>query len=417
MKLVQYLKALVDISFLYCAFGTTLALFYDVDYGLTPLLILPVIQFLGYLWRDKPHRYAAFAPALLLVFFIHGVVDCVLPGIALVYLYQAMKRQKYVYMPEDEVSRFQKQTCVLFACIAIGYVFEQGGIISLYTLPKMVLYLAGGNVFLRTIRADQATMESPVFLRFNLASLIAVMVVAVVLSTKQVFDAICSAMIYLYLNYVYPVLTAIIYAIVWVVNGIYQIFVWLFGQRTLEPNGELIDLSGLGEMGEGLGVGSVNVPQWLVWTSMTLGIGLVVLILVLVLRRMLEGDELKEHDDYITTTMETMVVLPKDKKGGSLMASPRDKLRRYYRQFMRHAIKQGVAIRPSTDTAQIEQRFGADEQTAILRDCYRHARYDFTRPVDKTHVAQAKAALKAIKEKTKAQQAKTPTPVGEVDQG
>lgn len=396
MKLVQYLKPLSDIAFLYCTFGTLIALIYPTQYTLLPLVILAFIQLFGYLLQGKGYRYVALLPALVLLPWIEHYYDGLMPLGALVYLFLALKKAHYNYNCDDEGDRFTLQLKILVAIVLMGYVFGIGELITQYTMPYLFIYLVSSNLLLRMLKADSETMASPSFVRFNLMTLVIVLIAAVVVSSEVVVGTVVSAVAYLYQSFVVPLVLGILSGILWVINWIYELIAGLFGLNgEIAFNEVTLEISSAQDMLGGEVIEQYITPQWLETLGIAVVVAIVLAIFAFVLHRMLGGRKEDGGDGYVTTVQSTTTA----KREGrfSLLLSPRDKVRKYYLDFMTHASKRGIEVTPATDTAQLEERYGPTQDTAILRERYCHARYDSSREVSKTDVAQAKQALKEIK--------------------
>lgn len=397
MKLVQYLKPLSDFSFLYAIFGTIVVLSFSAQQSLWPMLILSAIQVLGYLLKGKGYRYVALLPALGLIPFFQQPVDAIMPTVAVVYLFLTIRKEGYYFVGDDEVDRFRLQIKILVGLVVVGYIMGIGTAIAQYTLPCVYLYLTSSNLLLRMLRADRETMASPSFLRFNLISLVAVLVGAVVASSDLVLGTILGAVGYVYTNVVVPIIIAVITGILWGINWLYQLIAGLFNAEVaLSFDDVTLDMFSVDELTGGEVAEMVETPGWMEIAAITFVVLVVLALLALVLRKMLGGEKEGKGDGHITVT-ESVVTASQEKGGFSLFLSPREKLRKYYAEFINHAKKHGVVVRSSTDTAQLETMYGPTPETKVLRDCYRLARYDQSHEISKEELTKAKEALKGIK--------------------
>ncbi len=407
MKLLQYLKALADISFLYAIVGSIVAIFLGCDVATLPMFLLPIILPLGYALRGKAYRFLAFAPALLCFIgdftngFTSDFTSVIMPIVSLCYLFFAMKGEQYHYIPYQEVERFHHQLIAFPFLLGFGVLFGFGALLSAFTLPTMIVYLVASNLFLRLIRADGATLAQPSFLGAHLVSLAALLGAATLLSSQQLRSAIFAAISFLYNGIVVPILVSIGMVILYAVMAVIYFFMWLFGGVTLEEAASATaDYSVLSEFTEESVLNQNVVPAW-VETALTVAAALLIIALVVYLiRKMLSGIRQKKADDFITITTQS-IAPDAPQKAPLLSLTPRQKVRAYYASLMRYAKKKGIRVTRATDTTQLSQKLGITPETVTLTDTYRHARYDEVHLVTKAEAAAAKAALKAIKAKQK----------------
>ncbi len=402
MKLLQYLKALADLSFLYAMVGTLLVLAAGANASLLPVFVLAFVLPLAHTMRGKPYRFVALAPALLLLpFVIQGVADAIMPLAGVCYLFFAIKAEAYQYTHYHEVDRFHHQIIALPILIAFFALFGFADAMAAFTLPLALLYLLSTNLFLRLLRADATTLAQPSFLAAHLGSLIALLIGAAVLSSSTLRSAVFSVLHFLYASVLVPLLVSIAMAVFYALSFVIQIIMWLFGDVELEEVAAAeADYSIAEALTESSGFVDYNAPTWLEWC---LTIGFAVLIALLIwwlLRYMLSGVRQKKGDGFVTITQQR--ITPQAAEPSPLLAlTPRQKVRRTYAAFMRHAKKQGIRITRATDTTQLAQQFGETPHTTTLTAAYRHARYDETREVSPQEATAAKAALRAMKQKQK----------------
>ncbi len=399
MKLLQYLKALSDLSFLYAMFGTLFVLILGANTAFAPVFVLALVLPLGYALRGKAIRFLAFAPALLTLFFVHSMADAIMPLVGVCYLFSLLKSEAYHYTPYHEVDRFHHQIIAPPLLILCCTLFGLGNVMANYTIPMVIVYLISVNLFLRFIRADATTLAQPSFLAAHLCSLGALFVGAIVLSSRQLRSAIFSVLQYIYNMIVAPVLVGIAMVVFYSLSFFIRILMWLFGGVTLEESAAAeADYSLVQGISEESGLTDFSAPTWLEWV-VTIVFALVVGALIwYVLRKMLSGTRQKKDDDFVTVTQQN-IAANKPEKRPLLPRTPRQKVRAYYASLMRHAKKKGIRVTRAMDTAQLAQKLGADANVTALTAAYRHARYDETRAISPVELADAKEALKAIKAK------------------
>lgn len=399
MKLVQYLKALADLTFLYCTFGTVLAMMFPHSGGWIAPALLAVVAVLGYLLRGKAYRYGVLLLGAVGLVLSSHTAGRVMVAVALLYLALAMKKEGYHYASMEEVDRFRLQIKIILGVLFLGYVLGGGAVITATILPIALIYLVSNNLLLRTLQGGEEAMESPALLRFNLVSLVGVMVAAAVLTSQQVLSALGSGVTYLYQCVIFPLIMGLLQVLFWVVGVIYDLLAGLFNwDGELEATEVTIDIASAKDTFNLDGTEQITTPAWLSILGVALGVAIVLGVLIFIMGKLLGNRGDGAEGDYVTVT--TVVGEGgREKERPTIFRSPRDKVRRYYAEFISYAKKQGVMVERSTDTAQLEDMYGATAETAQLRDCYRRARYDHETPVDKGQVAQAKEALKAIKTK------------------
>lgn len=402
MIIVQYLKAMMDIAFLYSTFGTICMIVFSINSSLLPIVILPCIYLFSYFLKGKKHRYLSFALAVLIIPFVENFQDIIMPIFILIYLYLLIKEDNYGYFVLTEVRRFQIQAKILPVFIILGYVFQVGSIISQYTLPVVILYFMSSNLFLRMIRADENTIKSKAFLKFNLLSLLGVVLTALIISSDRFLTTVSNFASYIYNVYIYPFVAGFVAIFVWIIKLISQIIMLLLGDI------ESIDMSDVSASMTDLESTSYistfeeyQTPSWLLGLGIFIATAVFALLLWYFIHKMLDTGKEKDEQSYTNITLEKSD-FKQDKSHIRIFLSPREKLRKYYGEFMVYAKKQGIDISPTTDTEQLESMFGQNIDTKVLKEDYRHARYDFSREVKKEQVSRVKNSLKNIKSKEKA---------------
>lgn len=397
MKLLQYIKALSDVTFLYGTFGLFLAMVFNLTGSLPPVFLLALVHLVGYLLREKHYRYVALVLGLPLIFFIHSFGDDLMPVIALFYLGAVMKGRQYELASVDEIRHFKTRLIAIPFLVFFGYVLGMGTIVSQYAIPVIFLYLVSTNLLLRMLKADQATMAAPAYMRFQVASLIVVSLVSLAISSRWLISTLLSGLNNLYFTYIAPFLLNVVPGVIWVFQWIAALFEYLFSDFSMSTSGtsmmNIMDSDVL--FGEGI-VESITTPLWVIILGICIVVALFLLILFFIIRRMLTGRRKQVMETYTTTHYSaTQAARPAKKR--ALFLSPKEKVRKYYREFMVHAQNTGVPVSCSIDTTQLESRYGASPHTNLLTHHYRHARYDDTHQVTKEEAAQAKEALKDIK--------------------
>ncbi len=325
MKLLQYLKALADISFLYAIVGSIFAIALGGSIAILPMFLLPVILPLGYALRGKACRFLAFAPALLLFFvgdvvggftsnLASGITCALMPIVALCYLALAIKGEQYHYIPYQEVERFHHQLIAFPFLLGFAALFGFGTLLSSFTLPVIIVYLVSTNLFLRLIRADAATLAQRGFLGAHLVSLVALLAAAALLSSQQLRSAIFAVISFVYNGIVVPILVGIGMVILYAIMAVTYFLMWLFGGITLEEAASATaDYSVLSDIAEESTLNQNVVPAW-VETALTLAAALLIIALVVYLiRKMLSGFQQKKADDFITITTQSIAPEPREK--------------------------------------------------------------------------------------------------------
>lgn len=397
MKLVQFIKPLADLSFIYAMLGSILAMALPLNSSLIPLFLLASVHLIGYLLQGKPYRFVAFTPLILLVFFIGHPTDLILPAISLVYLIIAVKREGYFYSSSEEIDHFRSQIVFFPILIFFGYLLGASAIITSYTLPKVFLYLVVSNLLLRTLRADPETMETPSFTRFNMITIIIVGIFSLAFSFQPLIDAIVNGVSYVYFNYLGPGFLAIVSLFIWALTIVSNAFMSIFtgaSESTFSMSG-MMSMS-METIFEGKTITEVEPAEWLVPLIVTILSIVAFILLILLFRRMFGRLKGEAKDTHVKTDTGANRGFGK-KERFSLFLTPREKLRKVYVDFMNHALDEGVVLTVSTDSGQLELMYGPSQDTEILTRHYRSARYDPVNDINKAQIEEAKQAVKAIK--------------------
>ncbi len=397
MKLVQFMKPLADLSFIYGMLGTLLAMAFPLTTSLIPLFIMAAIQLLGYLLQGKSYRFVALIPAVLLLLFIGHWVDFILIAISLAYLFLAIKREGYFYNSPEEIDHFRSQIVFFPILIFFGYLLGASAIINSYTLPKVFLYLVVSNLLLRTLRADPETMETPSFTRFNMITIVIVGIFSMMLSYQPLIDAIVSGVSYVYFTFIGPGFLALLSLFIWALSAIATLFYSIFNGSSEGT----FSMSGMMSMNmetlfEGKTITEVEPAEWLVPLIVTILSIVALILLILLFRRMFGRIKGEAKDTHVMTEAGAGRGFGKGERF-SLFLTPREKVRKTYVDFMNHAVEEGVILTVSTDTGQLELMYGPTQDTEVLTRHYRSARYDPVNDINKTQIDEAKQAVKAIK--------------------
>ncbi len=401
MKLLQYLKALADICFLYASFGTLCLIVFSCYSAFAPLFIFPLVVPCAYLLRGKKYRFLAVCPALLVLLFIYSPADVIMPCIVLWYLFFVVKQEQYTYLSYHEIDRFRWQIIALPILILFCMLFGLSTMMAQYTVPCTLLYLLSANLFLRLNRADEKTLASPSFLAAHLLSLGGLLVAAAVLSSAQLRSAVVQVIQFVYLNCVVPLLTAVAMAVFGAIMLVIRLIMWLFGGAAVEEIEALeADYSVMQGLIEESTLNKNVIPTWLSSLATLVMAVVAVAVVWYVIRKMLSGIKKTSQTDGITIIQQKITPESAEKRS-LLFRSPRQKVRDEYRSFMRYAKKNGVVFKPSTDTKQLEQKVGYTKATNTLTALYRHARYDETRAITAEQAAEARAARKDIQSSEK----------------
>ncbi|MFI3169341.1 MAG: hypothetical protein R3Y06_05295 [Faecalibacterium sp.] len=396
MKLLQYLKALADISFLYASFGTLCLMLFSSNSAFAPLFIFPLVVPCAYPLRGKKYRFLAVCPALFVLLFVQSPADIIMPCIVLWYLFLVVKHEQYTYLSYHEIDRFRWQIIALPILVLLCMLFGLSAMLAQYTLPCTLLYLLSANLFLRLNRADEKTLASPRFLMVHLLSLGGLLVAAAVLSSEQLRSAVVQVIQFIYLHCVVPLFTAVAMAVFWVIMLVIRVIIWLFGGAEVEEIAALeADYSVMQGLTEESTLNENVIPTWLSSFATLVMVVVVVAVVWYVIRKMLSGIKKTSQMDGITITQQKITPEAVEKRG-FLFRSPRQKVRAEYRAFMRHAKAHGIVISSSIDTTQLEQKVGCTKATTTLTALYRHARYDETRAIAPEQAAAARAARKKI---------------------
>lgn len=381
MSFAYALKVLADVTFFF-----TLASMFAPSAGQTGMLLTtPAIcglcAGLCAALRGRKPAWLRFLPlaGLAAVFaFTRSAADMVVSAPPVLYVCWYVWKRPQVTDYRDALSRF-------FLCLKIlPCVFVFAALVGNWTamrdivLPYFLLFLVLTVLLLRTLRHDEATISQTRFKLLNLASLAAVGLAGALLSSGlvlRVFRFIGSGIVRFLLR---PVLMAVIYlfaGFVWLISRLFEGIEFDPEELDLSQLGENMDLgSMLGLSGDGEAAAQQNNP---IWDYILIGLAVIAAVaLIVIIFRALAKHGRREEDNDFAAVREAL-----EEEAPAARVNPREnrqRVRHYYRKFLKLCAQRGFELTEFQDSAEIERGtrhlFRNPAQTA-LRDVYVRARY------------------------------------------
>lgn len=374
-----------------------------------PLFGALAAYFVALVSRKAPKkRWLQHLAALLAagsLFFAHTAADWVVCVPIAVYL-QVIVFKRLVYADYDSAqSRFFLCLKLLPAPIVLTIIAgNKAGFLEVM-LPYFLFFLVLNVMLLRMLRHNEQVLSDGKFRALNLIQIGLLCSFGWLLTTGYVVTAFQFLVRQLVRFVLRPLCNLILYAlggVGWVLNKI-------FGGIDLHL--EDVDLSALDNLGQGMDESEQAVMEFYeeasknsettrVLTYVAIGLAVIVtIVLIIVLFKILIRAARRPEDNKFAD--ERSALDEEEDSGKRLGLSPRDRVRNYYRKFLKQALKAGLDPDENVDSRDIAQQMRRKFRPQALdglRDVYIRARYS-SQEITAADVKQAREMYDDLKKK------------------
>lgn len=374
----------------------------------SPLIIALAAYFCRFFSQEKflKYKYLRFAPLALTAacfIFTREIVDIVVTIPMILYLAYIVWRKAYLIGYEQSLARFYlclKITLVPFLLMAIASNWD--GLRNVM-IPYFLFFFILSVMLLRMLRHNDRVIADRRFRIINLAEIVALCGLGLLLSGGYMVTAL-KWVLNLLTTYIFrPILTAVVYifgGVAWLFNEIFSGID--FGIENVEfPDtgilSENMETEGLPLFEAEEAVNSNTIELIATYVLISLGAILAIVIIVLLFRAFMKAGRRERHESFEGVRED--LDEPEHRRAKRLTRSPRDRVRNYYRKFIKLINSNGCDTDSSFDTRDISRaarsRFydaGVDE----LREIYAKARYT-DGEIPSSQVSAARSAYNIIK--------------------
>ena len=339
------------------------------------------------------------------LFFAHAPADWVVYVPIAVYL-QVIVFKRLVYVDYDSTqSRFFLCLKILPAPLVLTLVAgNKAGFLEVM-LPYFLFFLVLNVMLLRMLRHNEQVLSDGKFRAMNLMQIGLLCGAGWLLTTGYVVTAFQFLVRQLVRFVLRPLCNLILYAI----GGVGWVLNKIFGG--IDFHLEDVDLSALDNLGQGMDEGDQAVMEFYeeasknsettrVLTYAAIGLAVIVtIVLIIVLFKILMRAARRPEDNKFADERSSLD--EKEDAGKRLGFSPRDRVRNYYRKFLKQALKAGLDPDENADSREIVQQMRPRFQPQALdglREVYIRARYS-SQEITSADVKQAKEMYDDLKKK------------------
>lgn len=414
MSLAFALKILTDLCYFMFAISSVVTRWEHSGMLMTSPVFVTLAAYFSALLAErlKKRRWLRFIPLALCAgafFFVETAVDWIVTIPMAGYLVFIVIRDSVTVNYEETLSRFLLCLKILPAVAVITIVASNKDGFMEVMLPYFFLFLILSVMLLRMLRHSDQVFQDQKFRVMNLVEIAAVCGFGYLLSTGYIVACFkwVGNMLMIY------VLRPLFMGILYLLGGVAWVFRKIFGGIDLS-----IDEADLAQLeqsaGEGMDPGDMAVmeyyaeeaakadTQWLNYAAMALG-AIVLIVLAVVLFRILMNAGRRVATNKFGDVRESVDESPRDAK---LTRSPRDRVRNYYRRFLRMCVKEGLNPDLNLNSLQVNQSmekvFTAPGMYG-LREVYIQARYS-SADISDEDVKKARQMLDQIKKAEKAEE-------------
>ena len=381
MSFAYALKVLCDVTYYFALVSMFAPGAGQTGMLLTTPAICAVCAYICYALKDKKPVWLRFLPlaGLAAAFaFTRSTADIVISVPPALYVCWYVWKRPIAEDYRDAIARFY--LCLkIFPCVFVfAALIGNWTAIRDIVVPYAFMYLVLTVILLRTLRHDAATISQTRFKLLNLSSIAAVGLVGWMLSSglmMRVFRFIGSCIIRFILR---PVMMLVVYVFAGLVWLISQPFTGLkfdpeeMDLSQLQENMEFGDMRGL--FGDGEGTVQETSP---IWDYVMIGLAVIAaIVLVIIIFRFLARHGRHEDENKFEALRETI-----EGDGPRERVNPREnrqRVRHYYRRFLKLCTQRGFELTEFQDSAEIEQgtrHLFKNPAQSRLRDVYVRARY------------------------------------------
>jgi hypothetical protein len=407
MNLVFSLKILADLCFYMFAISSVTSI--PAHSGLlatSPAIAALAAYFSRYLYARFPKKpWLRFSPLLILAgcfLFTAHAADIVVTVPMILYVAFLAFRKLYEVGYDEMLSRlYLCLKLVILPLLIMVIANNWAGFVGVM-LPYLFFYLVLTVMLLRMLRHNEKVLSDRRFRLMNVGEILLLCGAGYLLSSGYMLMAF-RFLIGLAVRFVLrPVLTGIVY----VFGG----FAWLLSKifSGIDFNMEDVDLSQLDDLGQAVQQGEQTAQEYAqnqdnpairIMTYVLIGVGalIVVLVVVLLFRALMKAG--RRGDDNKFDDVRESLDDPDEGGAHRLTRAPRDRVRHYYRKFLKLCDVRGIGAGEHLNSREINDKVRHIFQTpslSALRALYIKARYS-SAEVTANDVKEARSAYEEVK--------------------
>lgn len=407
MNLVFSLKILTDLCFFMFAISSITSVApHSGLLATSPLIVALAAYFSRVLSVKLPKkawlRYAPLALCGLCFLFTAQAADVVVTVPMVLYVAFVAFKKRYEVDYDTTLSRFYLCLKVIVVPLLIVVIANNWAGFVGVMLPYFFFYLVLTVMLLRMLRHNEKVLSDRRFRLMNVMEMLLLCGAGYLLSSGYMLMAF-RFLIGLVVRFILrPVLTGVVYVFggfAWVLSKIFS---------GIDFHAKDVDLSALDDLGQAVQQGDQNMQEYAqnqdttatrIMTYILIGIGalIVVLVVILLFRALMKAGR-RNDDNKFEDVRES---LDDSDEGGArrLTRAPRDRVRHYYRKFLKLCDVRGIGAGEHLNSREINEKVWHIFQTpslSALRELYIKARYS-SAEITANDVKEAKGAYEDVK--------------------
>lgn len=387
MNLVFFLKILTDLSFYMFAIScVTTAAPHTGLLATSPLIVAGAACFSRFAYVKFSKRASVrYLPLLLCAgtfFFTAQTADIIVTVPMILYAAYVVHKRQYEVDYDAMLARFYLCLKLIVIPLLIMVIASNWDGFVGVMLPYFFFFLILSVMLLRMLRHNEKVITDRRFRLMSAGEILLLCGAGYLLSSGYMLTAF-RFLVGLVVRFV---LRPILMGIVYVFGG----FAWLLNKlfSGIDFNMENVDLSGLDDLGQAVQQGDQTVQEYAqadqsnpvtrILTYILIGVGalIVILVVVLLFRALMKAGR-REDENQFEDMRESLDVPEKDGTR-RLTRAPRDRVRHYYRKFLKLCDMRGIGAGEHLNSREINDRARHIFQTpslSALRALYIKARY------------------------------------------
>ncbi len=383
MLTLVFIKSVSDLALYYSFAGLFALLFGGSNRAvLLGMVIQAAIFTFSYLLRQRQRSILRFLPLLLLIFcwLIPGstLANYILLIPAVIYMIYLVAKKIYepdCYQQKDIFSIYWK-VFIVFALFAA--LLGARSAVTAIAIPAGLICMACSVLLQQTLRHDPEVYCQPRYQVISIVVIGAVCVCALFLSSSAFLNACLRFLQIIYNRVIAPILMAIVYVIIFIINGIVQLISLFHINISTSSEGLEIDMSGFSAR-DVLGIEEDVVTDGQILERILIAIAIIAAAVILILlfralSRRTRSQSPEPERKETRTSIQRNSPSASENATGSVA-----RVRTQYKKFLKLAFQQSVQPDKSDTSAEINRKYRHifdSHATEELRDLYIEARYN-----------------------------------------
>lgn len=353
--------------------------------------------------KGRAVRLLSALPALLCFAGAKTVCDFLLPAAPVFYLALASANARWDTDYYQVRAVFTAAVKLFPAALLTGFFFGSMTYVATVAAPFYIVWIFISVLLLRSLRHNSGEKLGFRFHALNLSSLALIVATGIVMSSGRFISA-CKAALVALNQYIFsPLILGATYVLIGLISAVNSLI------RFFSPGAGGIDVSEFSLDMSNLDVSDLtggaaelkDTPEWLKIAFFTLCALAALLAMYLIIRKLISHrpDSPSPSGDVIRTEIEA------DSSRGifasvGALSSPRERVRRCYRRFIRLCADRGIAVDERMTTENIVSQLPPELTSGPaerLRGVYLPARYNLSADIPEDSVRHARDALSELK--------------------